>query len=124
MELSAEYMGRLAHYLPFELISVKNEIDLLERIGPDDFLVVCDERGREMISTGFADFIEERQVRSTKHITFVIGPAEGFSENVLLKADIKLALSRFTLQHDFALILLLEQLYRACTIIRGEPYHK
>lgn len=122
--IASEYIERLGHYLPFELLTVKNEEELLRRLSPDDFLVVCGERGQEFISTDFAEFIEERQIRSTKYLTFVIGPAEGLSEHVNLKADLKFSLSRLTIQHDLATLVFLEQLYRACTIIRGEPYHK
>lgn len=122
--IASEYIERLGHYLPFEFLAVKNEEDILKRLSPDDFLVVLDERGQEMISKTFAEFIEERQVRSTKYLTFVIGPANGLSEHVKLKADLKFSLTRLTMQHDLAALVLLEQLYRACTIIRGEPYHK
>ena len=122
--IASEYIERLGHYLPLEFVTVKSEEDILKRLSPDDFLIVCGERGQEMISTEFAEFIEERQIRSTKYLTFVIGPAQGLSEHVKLKADLKLSLSRFTMQHDLAILVLLEQLYRACTIIRGEPYHK
>lgn len=120
----ADYIERLGHYLPIEYITVKNEEALLKRLGPDDYLVVLDERGQQMISAEFARFIEERQIRSTKYLTFIIGPAEGFNKSVKARGDITLAMSRFTIQHDLALMLLLEQLYRACTIIRGESYHK
>lgn len=122
--IASEYIERLCHYLPFEFISAKNEDDVLKKLSSDDYLISCDERGREFISTDFAAFIEDRQIRSTKYLTFVIGPAEGFSEHIKLKADMKLSLSRLTMQHDLAALVLLEQLYRACTIIRGEPYHK
>jgi 23S rRNA (pseudouridine1915-N3)-methyltransferase len=122
--IAADYIERLGHYLPFELMVLKKEEDVLKKIGPDDFLIVCGERGREMISAEFAEFIEERQIRSTKYLTFVVGPAEGLSDSLKRKADIKLSMSRFTMQHDLAALVLLEQLYRACTIIRGEPYHK
>ena len=123
-KIASDYIERLGHYLPFELLVVKNEEEVLKRIGPDDFFIVMDERGQEMISTQFANFIEERQIRSTKYLTFVVGPAHGLTDHVKLKADMKLSLSRFTMQHDLATLVLLEQIYRACTIIRGEPYHK
>lgn len=123
-EIASEYIERLGHYLPFEFISVKNEKEILNRLSPDDFLIVCDECGREFVSRDFADFIEEHQIRSTKYLTFVVGPAEGLGQDVKLKADMRLSLSRMTMQHDLAMLVLLEQIYRACTIIRGEPYHK
>jgi len=120
----ADYVQRLGHYLPFEMIVVKDEEALLKRLQPTDYLVICDERGEEFISTEFASFIEERQVRSTKSLIFALGPAEGWSEHARAKGKKVLSLSRFTMQHDLAAIVLLEQLYRACMIIRGEPYHK
>lgn len=122
--LASEYIERIGHYSPFEFVNFKSEEAFLKKLTPDDFLVVMDERGREMVSQDLANFIEERGVRSTKRLVFAIGPGEGFSEQVKRKGDLNLALSQFTLQHDMALVVLLEQIYRAFTIIRGEPYHK
>ena len=122
--IATDYMGRLGHYLPFEMIVVKDEVTLLKSIQSTDYLVICDERGEEFISTEFASFVEERQVRSTKSLIFALGPAEGWSEHARAKGKRILSLSRFTMQHDLAAIVLFEQLYRACMIIRGEPYHK
>ena len=123
-EIASEYIDKLGHYLPFEYISVKDEKDVLKRIGPDDYFIVCDERGKKLVSTAFAELVEERQIRSTKYLTFAIGPAEGFSAETRARASLVLSFSDFTIQHDLATLVLLEQLYRACTIIRGEPYHK
>jgi len=83
------------------------------------FTVALDERGREMTSRQFASFL-------VKHpfITFVIGGAEGLSEEVKERSNLLLSLSRFTLQHDIARIVLLEQIYRADQIIKGNPYHR
>ncbi|TCK04681.1 23S rRNA (pseudouridine(1915)-N(3))-methyltransferase RlmH [Phorcysia thermohydrogeniphila] len=83
------------------------------------FTVALDERGREMTSREFAFFL-------LKHpfITFVIGGADGLSEEVKEKSDFLLSLSKFTLQHDIARVVLLEQIYRADQIIKGNPYHR
>lgn len=123
-KIAEDYIKRLICHLPFECIPVKTEADLSKHIGKDDFLVVCDEGGQEMSSREFAGFIKERQVRSTRRLTFVIGPAEGLSTSVKKGADIRFAFSKLTIQHDLAMLVLIEQLYRACTIIRGGPYHK
>lgn len=122
--IAADYTDRLTRYLSFELLAVKDDECLLRRIRPDDYVVSCDERGKEMLSAEFAKFIGERQVRSLKYMTFVLGGADGVSQRVKDRADMAISLSRFTMQHDLALIVLLEQLYRACTIIKGEKYHK
>lgn len=124
LAIALDYIKRLGHYLSFEMFDVKKEEDVLKKIGVDDYLVVCDERGSEMSSKEFAKFIEERQIRSTKGLTFVIGPSEGLGEHLKSKAKKKLGLSKMTLQHDMAALILLEQIYRACTILKGEPYHK
>lgn len=122
--IAAEYIERLGHYLPFEFNTVGSEEDILKRLSADDFLVVCDEHGTSMDSMQFASFIGEKQIHSTKHLTFVMGPPNGFSKRVKERANLALAFSPFTMQHDLAALVLLEQLYRAFTIIRGEPYHK
>ena len=83
------------------------------------FTVALDERGREMTSREFADFIQEHPF-----VTFLIGGAEGLSEEVKRKSNFLLSLSKFTFQHDIARIVLLEQIYRADQIIKGNPYHR
>lgn len=123
-ELADQYITRLSHYIPFEHAFVADEEQLIKKISKDDFLVVCDERGRLMESKEFSRFIEEKQIRSTKGMTIAIGPAEGFSEEIRKEADLLLAVSKFTLQHDLVALVILEQIYRALTIIKGEPYHK
>ena len=122
--IADDYIKRIKHYAPFEILSVKDENDLIKKLGSDNFLIVCEERGKDMISKKFASFIEERQIRSTKYLTFVIGPAQGFTKTIKDMGNLQLSLSKFTIQHDLALIILLEQIYRAYTIIKGESYHK
>lgn len=98
--------------------------DILSRVEGDSFVVVLDERGREMDSIKFADFIERHRAGGTKQITFVVGGHSGTSDGVKKRADLVLALSRMTLTHEFARALLAEQVYRAFTIIHDLPYQK
>lgn len=120
-ELAEDYAGRLARYLPFELAVVKNDASL--KLDRDDFLVVCDERGDETTSKGLAEFIERHQRVGTKRLTFFVGDAAGVSLQLKSKAKTTLSLSKMTLPHELARVILLEQVYRACTILKGEKYH-
>jgi 23S rRNA (pseudouridine1915-N3)-methyltransferase len=86
--------------------------------------VVLDERGESWRSVDLARWIEERQMEGVKRVALLIGGADGHTEGVRAAADVCWSLSRLTLQHEMALILVLEQLYRAGTILRGEPYHR
>lgn len=98
--------------------------DILSRTASDPYLIALDERGRELDSIKLAELIEKHRALGTKQLTFVIGGYGGLSEAVRLRADIVLALSRMTLTHELARILLMEQIYRAFTIIHGLPYQK
>jgi len=122
--IGENYFNRLKKYGPIEFFSVREQRDILRKIRHDDFLIVCDERGDQFTSEKFAQFIKEQQLYSTKSITFVMGPAEGWIKEIKERARMLLSFSKFTIQHDLAAIVLFEQLYRAFTIIRGEPYHK
>lgn len=115
--LASEYQKRISHYFPCELVAFKKK-------KPGEFWVLLDLRGKTFDSKAFAKWIEEKSIRSVKNICFCVGPAEGFSPADLTQADFVLSLSPMTLQHELALVVLLEQIYRACTILRGEPYHK
>lgn len=123
-DLASMYIERLARYTKFEMIAVKSNEDILKKVTNDDYIIACDERGKEMQSQEFASFIEESQIRSVKSIAFIVGGADGISASLRSKADLVLSFSSFTLQHDLAVIIFLEQLYRAHTIIKGEPYHR
>lgn len=123
-ELVREYSKRLAHYSPMEMVTVSSVEKGLEKLQATDFIVLLDAAGRSFSSEDLARWVEEKQVRSTKQIVFVVGPAEGFSREAKEKANLLLSLSKMTLQHELALVVLLEQLYRAFTILKGEPYHK
>ncbi len=133
------YSSRLIHYVPFSLVEIpelKNVSALsqvqikgregeliLKHLKPADELVLLDEHGREFRSIEFADFIEGRMSRSSRDLVFVIGGAYGFSQEVYFRADSKISLSKMTFSHQMVRTIFAEQLYRAFTIMRGEPYH-
>ncbi len=133
------YASRLGRYVSFsikEIPDLKNvsslskaqvkekEGDLiLSNITPKDTLILLDEKGREYSSGEFAREIERLSAGGGKNIVFVIGGAFGFSEAVYARCDGKVSLSRMTFTHQMARVIFVEQLYRACTIIKGEPYH-
>lgn len=121
-ESSNEYFKRINRYYPVEIIETKDLININRLIKPDDFVVACDEHGNNNTSKDFADWLEQI-LGSKKKIVFIIGGAEGLN-NLTIKANYKLSLSKMTMQHDLARVALLEQIYRASTIIKGEPYHK
>jgi len=134
-----EYVKRLSHYLKVEIKTVKEERikkgepdktiierqsrDLLQYV-QDAYLVCLDRTGRQLESPELAAQVEKWEMRGLKKISFVIGGPLGLSEEILQKADLILSLSRMTFTHEMARLLLLEQLYRACTINAGEKYHK
>lgn len=133
-----DYLKRLSHYLPIKttvIPAVKNTKNvteeqqkqmegqlILQRVQAGDTLVLCDERGKEMRSVEFAKWLENAQQKSRKLI-LVIGGPYGFSPDVYNRADSLLSFSKMTFSHQMIRLILVEQLYRACTIIKGEPYH-
>jgi len=132
----AEYSGRIRRYLPFVIDELKDEKDatleegrcregerLLKQIHPYTVLVVLDERGQQMDSVKFAEFIGKHRDSGTPELAFVIGGAYGFSDEVRNRAGKLLALSAMTFTHQMVRPFLLEQIYRACTILNNEPYH-
>ena len=102
----------------------KKEAEIvLEGLSKDDYLVALDERGRQMASEGLAQFIQTRANDSAKSLVFLIGGVYGLDEAVLKRADHRWSLSSLTLPHQLVRLLLAEQLYRACSILRNEKYH-
>jgi 23S rRNA (pseudouridine1915-N3)-methyltransferase len=97
--------------------------NILKKVAPDDFLILLDEIGNELNSVEFASFLEKHMVQSTKNMIFVVGGPYGFSDEVYQRANYKLSLSKMTFSHQIIRLIFTEQLYRAFTIIRGEPYH-
>lgn len=123
-ELVLEYQKRLKHYSPVEMISLKSLEALPKRLDAGDFLVALDEKGKSFDSRALAKWLENKKMDGTKSLVFLVGPGEGLPEAIKTKADLLLRLSDFTLQHELALVILMEQIYRASTILKGEPYHK
>lgn len=135
----AEFTSRIAKYFPVQwniIPTPKNagmlsEMDLkkkegetiLEWLQKDDFLVALDERGKQFSSPGLARFMEARAGQSVKNLVFLIGGAYGIDEPVLKKAGQIWSLSQLTFPHQLVRLILAEQVYRACTIIRNEKYH-
>lgn len=108
-----------------------SEMDLMKKEGemildllkPDDFLVLLDERGKQMKSEQLAKFLEEKIMERKKQIVFLIGGAFGVGKEVMQRADFKWSLSELVFPHQLVRLILSEQIYRACTIMRNEKYH-
>jgi len=96
---------------------------ILDWLNKDDYLVVLDERGKQISSEGLSAFIQSRANESTKHLIFLIGGAYGIDEAVMKRADYKWSLSQLVFPHQLVRLILAEQVYRACTILRNEKYH-
>lgn len=134
-----EYAQRLSHYVPFqieELPDLKNtkalseeqqkerEADMvLDKLQPGDVLVLLDERGKEMTSREFSQWMEQKLQTVSKRLVLLIGGPYGFSPRIYDAAQGKISLSKMTFSHQMVRLFLIEQVYRAFTIIRGEPYH-
>jgi 23S rRNA (pseudouridine1915-N3)-methyltransferase len=138
-ELVDLYAGRIKKYTVFEIITLpelkntknmpvqeqqnKEAAKLFQSINEDDYIILLDERGKELRTIEFSGLIEKLFFLPKKRIVFVIGGPWGFSESVYSRADFKISLSKMTYPHQLVRLLFLEQLYRAFTIIKGEPYH-
>jgi len=134
----SDYAERISHYMPFDIITIpelrntKNlteeqqkaaEGDLiLRQLQPSDHVVLLDEHGLELRSVELARWLQQKQ-QTARRLVFVIGGPYGFSPAVYQRANEKLSLSRLTFSHQMVRLVFTEQLYRACTIIKGEPYH-
>jgi 23S rRNA (pseudouridine1915-N3)-methyltransferase len=126
--LTDEYLKRLRQYAEAEGIQLKDEAALLRSSGRGGggrrrFLVLVDSRGKQLSSEEMAEFIAWHQERNPQPLLFAIGAADGFSADTRNQADFTLSLGKMTLAHELARIILLEQLYRAFTILKGHPYH-
>lgn len=133
------YTSRLKHYITFDLVEIpelKNVSALsreqiksregeliLKALKPSDEVILLDEHGREYRSVEFAAELEKKLSRGGGDIVYVIGGAYGFSDDVYARADGKLSLSKMTYSHQLVRTIFAEQLYRAFTIMKGEPYH-
>jgi 23S rRNA (pseudouridine1915-N3)-methyltransferase len=138
-ELIREYLDRIGKFVKVEVTELRDRDDvggdtqrIIDKEGEDilsrtagvPFLVALDERGRELDSRKLAELIEKHRLAGTKQIAFVIGGHGGLADGVRERADLVLALSRMTLTHELARVLLVEQIYRAFTIIHDLPYQK
>lgn len=137
--LQDDYQNRLKHYINFEYIVIpelrntkslnendqkEKEADLiLKSIDNNDEVILLDEKGKEFTSVGFAQFIEKKILSSYKRMVFVVGGPYGFSQRVYERAGSKISLSSMTFSHQMIRLIFAEQLYRAFTILKGEPYH-
>lgn len=121
--LCGDYLERIKHFLPVEINEIK-ESKLLSALDTSDRVVVLDPKGQQWTSEGFANFIQQHMTSDSRRLTFVIGDYAGLSSEVKKRADVQWALSPLTFTHDLIRVLLLEQLYRALSIIKNFPYSK
>jgi len=127
--LTDEYLKRLSRYADVEGFPLKDEASLLALAGKDPktrsrhALVLLDSRGKQLSSEELAKFIGDHQDRSPLPLLFAIGGADGFSDQARRAAGFTLSFGKMTLAHELARVVLLEQLYRAFTILKGHPYH-
>lgn len=138
-QLIGEYQNRLKHYIKFELEiipDIKNTKNLsekqqkekegdaiLNRLNPTDLLVLLDENGRQKTSLEFSQYLQKNMNSGLKQLVFVIGGPYGFSEAIYQKCQGKISLSKMTFSHQMVRLFMVEQLYRAFTILKNEPYH-
>ncbi|MFT6097434.1 MAG: 23S rRNA (pseudouridine1915-N3)-methyltransferase [Nonlabens sp.] len=138
-QLTQMYVDRLQHYINFELELIpdlkktknlsedqqKNEEGklILNKLEKSDFVTILDEKGKKYTSINFAELINKRSVSGLKRLVFIIGGPYGFSADVYVRANSKLSLSDMTFSHQMVRLFAVEQIYRAFTILRNEPYH-
>lgn len=125
--LTGEYLKRISRYIACESVEVSSEAGLLNSLKKSSrvpsVLVALDSRGKQLSSEELARFIDQHQERGTQELVFAIGPADGWSELARAQAATLLSLGKMTLPHELARVVLLEQVYRAFTILKGHPYH-
>ena len=134
-----DYLGRIKHYMSTELLEIPdvksslrrtledqrtNEgLAILKKIEKEDYVVLLDDKGKTFTSIEFAQWINQRQLSFVNRLVFVIGGAYGFSPEVYARCNAQLSLSKMTFSHQIIRAIFSEQLYRAMTILKGEPYH-
>lgn len=134
-----KYVKRLKHYTKLVLVEIdelkntkaltqeqqktKEAALILKKITPLDHVILLDEKGMELSSTQFAAYLDKKEVNATSHLVFIVGGPYGFDASVYERANDKLSLSRMTFSHQMVRLFFMEQVYRAFTIIKGEPYH-
>ncbi|MDX9694563.1 MAG: 23S rRNA (pseudouridine(1915)-N(3))-methyltransferase RlmH [Bacteroidales bacterium] len=134
-----EYEKRLKHYISFESVllpDIKNSKNLTEiqqkekegevllsQLKESDYVIILDEKGKEYSSVEFSKMIEKQMVAGLKTLVFIVGGPYGFSKQMYDRANAKISLSQMTFSHQMVRLIFTEQLYRAMTILKGEPYH-
>lgn len=122
--LTDEYLTRLSRYADTQGMALKDEPALLKLLRSSrQTVVLLDSRGKQFSSEEFAEFLRNHQDRNPLPLWFAVGPANGFTEAVRQEANLLLSLGKMTVAHELARVVLLEQLYRAFTILKGHPYH-
>jgi len=134
-----KYLARLKHYAKVEFAEIpelkntksltrdqqkaKEAEMLLKKIGPADYVILLDENGIQLSSSQFAAYLDKKAINSVSDLVFIVGGPYGFDPSVHQRANDKLSLSRMTFSHQMVRLFFTEQLYRAFTILKGEPYH-
>lgn len=134
-----EYLKRLKRYTPYSIVTLpdiktsktltpaiqkeKEGETILSSLSPADICILLDEHGREFTSLEFADYLRKTLASGRKRAVFIVGGPYGFSDAVYQRADYKISLSKMTFTHEMVRLFFTEQVYRAMTILRGEPYH-
>lgn len=131
-----DFTKRIGHYYPVkwkifpasknadqQKAATEEAMSILTAVQPGDYLVALDENGKQVTSIELAEFVNKQSVQSVKSIVFVIGGAYGFHQDLLAKSKFTWSLSKLTFPHQLVRLILAEQVYRACTILRNEKYH-
>ena len=137
--LIEKFQQRLKHYIPFVMRTIpdvkntkhlsvdqqraKEAVVILKQLSPGDHVVLLDERGKEYRSVDFAGYLNKLMVGGAQHVVFVVGGPYGFDEKVSQRANSRISLSKMTFSHQMVRLFFIEQLYRAFSILKGEPYH-
>lgn len=137
--ITQEYIERIRHYIPFTVEVIpelkntkglsqdeqkKREGELIQKnLQPGDYVVLLDEHGSERSSMDFASWMQKKMAAGPKRLVFIVGGPYGFSDAIHQKGNEEISLSRMTLSHQMIRMFFVEQIYRAMTILRGEPYH-
>lgn len=133
------YLKRLKHYIPFKILEIpelkgtkslsrelqkSKEAELIfKNIHSSDHVILLDENGQDFSSKQFSTFLNKKMIGGQQHLVFIVGGPYGFSEALYVRSNEKISLSRMTYSHQMIRLLFTEQLYRAYTILKGEPYH-
>ena len=134
-----KYLSRLKHYINFNILiipDIKNTKNLTEaqqkskeaefiakQINPTDVVILLDEKGKKLSSVSFSDYLNKQMIGSVQHLIFIIGGPYGFDETIYKRANTSISLSDMTFSHQMVRLFFVEQLYRAFSILKNEPYH-